>query len=99
MATRATAMAVLLAAAAACSGERGAPGADGRSVILRTSTEPSGAHCPSGGLQVQTGVDDDGSGALDDAEVEATVYVCDGVAGQGLCPRSRLPARGARRAA
>lgn len=78
MRTRASAL-LALVYLAACSGEQGPPGTG---VALRTAVEPPGASCASGGLRVQTGVDDDRDGILDDLEVDATVYVCDGAAGQ-----------------
>ncbi|AFE03786.1 putative lipoprotein [Corallococcus coralloides DSM 2259] len=45
-------------------------------VLTRARTEPHGANCTLGGQAVQSGLDQDGSGQLDDAEVSATEYVC-----------------------
>ncbi len=43
-------------------------------------------NCTTGGTQVQSGVDSDGDGVLDSAEVSATAYVCDGSAGAPGAP-------------
>jgi len=83
--------AVILLALGACSGEQGNPGADGRSVLLRTTGEASGAHCASGGVKVETGVDDDGDRSLDDAEIDSTVYVCGGADGRSVAPTLEDP--------
>jgi hypothetical protein len=42
----------------------------------RLRPEPAGARCPTGGTAVDTGIDDDGSGALDAGEVDATRTFC-----------------------
>jgi hypothetical protein len=73
--------AILLLAVTACSGEQGHPGANGRSNLLRTTAEAPGSHCASGGTRLETGADDNGNQALDAAEVDSTVYVCNGVDG------------------
>jgi collagen type I alpha len=65
----------------ACGGGEGADGVSGKSVGLRTSTEPPGNNCPSGGNKVQAGVDTDGNGKLEDSEVGTTAYVCNGATG------------------
>ncbi|WP_375755048.1 hypothetical protein [Corallococcus exercitus] len=43
----------------------------------RIVPEPPGAACAHGGQAVQTGLDQDGDGALEDHEVTSTEYVCD----------------------
>ncbi|RYZ41812.1 MAG: hypothetical protein EOO71_10540 [Myxococcaceae bacterium] len=45
-------------------------------VRTRTRTEPHGANCALGGQAVQSGLDRDANGQLDDTEVTATDYVC-----------------------
>lgn len=54
---------------------------------IRTTPLPAGAAdslCPAGGLLVETGLDLDGSGTLDDAEVESAETICNGeTGGQG----------------
>jgi len=43
---------------------------------LRLRPEPAGPGCPTGGTAVDTGMDDDASGALDAGEVDATRTFC-----------------------
>ena len=45
--------------------------------------EPAGNNCPTGGVRLDSGYDDDGSGALEDGEIEDTQYVCNGSDGSG----------------
>ncbi len=73
----------LFGAVAWACGDGGAAGAshDGRSALVRLREEPSGGHCPEGGTALEAGLDQDGDGALGDAEVTATTYVCDGTQG------------------
>jgi hypothetical protein len=61
---------VTCAAVAAC--------ASPRSSLIRTVPEPPGSNCPSGGVAIQTGLDEDGDGKLEDSEITETSYVCDG---------------------
>jgi OmcA/MtrC family decaheme c-type cytochrome len=58
----------------------GCTGATGSSVLVATSAEPAGAHCATGGVKIDVGVDVNGNGTLDPAEVNAaqTRYVCNG---------------------
>ena len=78
-------------------GTDGSDGTDGTDVLIDVTPEPPGAHCPAGGHRVDTGVDDDGDGVLDPAEVSSTAYVCDGddgdpaIAGFQLIGRVALP--------
>ncbi|MBL9019172.1 MAG: hypothetical protein JNL83_33595, partial [Myxococcales bacterium] len=50
----------------------------GTDSLVRTGPEPVGANCPWGGTRIETGLDTDGDGTLDDSEVNAaeTSYVC-----------------------
>jgi len=80
----------IVAASSACSGD---PGADGRSMVLRTTSVASGEHCANGGIMVETGVDDNGNVLLDGAEVDFTVFVCDGADGKACRRRWRNPGR------
>lgn len=50
----------------------------GTDSLVRTGSEPAGANCPWGGTRIETGLDADGDGTLDDNEVNAseTSYVC-----------------------
>ncbi len=83
--------AILLLAVTACSGEQGHPGASGGSSLLRTTTEAPGSHCASGGIKVEAGADDNGNLALDAAEIDSTVFVCDGAAGQQVAATPEAP--------
>jgi hypothetical protein len=59
----------------------GAPGSNGGTTLVTMTLEPLGSRCPTGGLRVDTGLDDDGDGMLAPAEIEATRYVCSGANG------------------
>ncbi len=48
----------------------------GESSLVRLDEEPAGTNCARGGVRVQSGLDTDGSGALEDPEVRYTQYVC-----------------------
>ncbi len=50
----------------------------GTSSLVKTSAEPSGSHCPFGGTKLETGLDANNNGTLDDSEINAaeTSYVC-----------------------
>ncbi|MBL9013832.1 MAG: hypothetical protein JNL83_06640 [Myxococcales bacterium] len=56
--------------ASACAGE------DGVSYLTDLNDEAAGANCPSGGVKITTGPDDNGNGSLDADEVAQTKYVC-----------------------
>lgn len=75
-------------------GQAGPPGGNGASALVRLTTEPAGANCPSGGTRVESGVDANGNGTLDPAEVSATgtSYVCNGTARNSLVRTSAEPA-------
>ena len=54
--------------------------ARGNSLINPTPV-PAGAQCAAGGTRVESGIDANGNGVLDAAELAATVYVCNGLHG------------------
>lgn len=63
-------------------GERGEDGEDGESAkvtLVHVEREPAGMNCPDGGVKIETGIDEDGDGALSQVErANATAhYVCD----------------------
>ena len=76
----------VLAALAGCDGDDGTNGSNGidgnngvngaTSLISQTLLTVGNAMCLNGGVKIDSGVDDDGSGILDAAEVDATEYVC-----------------------
>lgn len=44
--------------------------------LVRTAGEPAGANCTHGGTRIEAGLDANGNGALDNAEVQSTAYAC-----------------------
>lgn len=61
-------------------GPSGPTGTPGLESLVNVNPESPGPSCPAGGEQIQVGIDNDGDGALDPAEVTKTVYVCNAVA-------------------
>ena len=59
-------------------GENGTDGVDGLTALLDIAAEIPGENCVNGGVRIQTGIDDNGDGALNSDEIDATEYVCDG---------------------
>lgn len=68
-------------------GLQGAPGSPGGISRVRITPEPSGSHCAGGGLRVESGIDANSNGVLDDAEVDGLGYVCNGASS----PKPPLP--------
>ncbi|HYV48605.1 MAG TPA: right-handed parallel beta-helix repeat-containing protein [Myxococcaceae bacterium] len=64
-------------------GSVGPAGANGLSIQIQTTNEPSGVNCPVGGTKVEYGLDSNGNGILDSSEINAalTRYVCNGATG------------------
>jgi transcription elongation factor Elf1 len=74
-------------------GTNGTDGIDGKSALFSTTVEPAGEHCPAGGLRLDYGVDTDGNGTLDSAEISGTSYLCNGSdAAQSLIKTTDEPA-------
>jgi hypothetical protein len=71
-------------------GINGTNGTNGLNALVKTTLEPAGANCATGGTKVETGLDANNNGVLDLAEINAaqTTYVCNGLQGtqgtQGL---------------
>jgi len=68
-------------------GPTGAMGAAGLATVARTTAEPAGANCATGGVKIEMGLDVNGNGVLDAGEENAalTRYVCNGAQGpQGI---------------
>jgi hypothetical protein len=57
-------------------------GVDGKTPVVRTTNEPAGTRCPTGGQAISWGYDADKNGTLEPAEVSGTSYVCNGQNGQ-----------------
>jgi hypothetical protein len=55
-------------------------GEDGKTMLTRTTKEAAGSNCTYGGTKIETGIDANNNGTLEDAEVTTTQtkYVCDG---------------------
>lgn len=54
----------------------------GDETLIVVSPEPPGQNCADGGQRIDSGVDFDGDGTLDPAEIEATAYICASEGGQ-----------------
>ncbi len=64
-----------------CHGNSGADGSDGLTglnALVITSTEVAGVNCQSGGLRIDTGLDNNANNSLDNGEISTTHYICDG---------------------
>lgn len=76
---------VALSALAACGGggdgAAGSNGHDGLRTLAAVALESPGGHCSAGGSSISAGLDANGNGVLDDAEVSSTQYVCNGAGG------------------
>lgn len=67
---------VLALSACTLPSDGGQDGTNGKNAAVRLVPEPPGTRCPQGGTGIQTGLDDNGDGSLNDDEVEQTSYVC-----------------------
>ncbi len=82
--TRAILLLITTLLLAACedgdTGSTGSPGATGAtglsSLVRQTDLAAGNANCPSGGVQVNSGIDDNGDGMLSSDEVDETSYIC-----------------------
>src|SRR5690606_20549822 len=74
-------------------GAAGQDGAPGFTSLFRWHELEPGDACSAGGHVLETGLDLDGSGVLDDEEVESEVYVCSGLNGQDGAPGASAPIR------
>jgi len=57
-------------------------------IVVRVMVEPAGANCEFGGTKVETGLDTNQNGSLDDGEVDpaGTFFICNGEPGGGGGP-------------
>ena len=64
-------------------GVAGTNGTNGLNALIKTTIEPAGANCTSGGTKIEVGLDTNKNGVLDDNEVNATQtkYLCNGAQG------------------
>jgi len=56
-------------------------GVDSNTSLIKTTNEPAGDNCENGGIRIDSGIDSDGDGILDDIEIATTAYVCNGTDG------------------
>ena len=80
-----------LAGAEGEAGAPGPPGTPGKNALSKTSAEPPGANCANGGTKLEVGIDTDGNGTLDAAEVTGTSYICGGSGKNTLVKTSEVP--------
>ena len=73
----------LYAAQSGSSGTTGPQGPSGTNALIKTTSEPSGANCNNGGTKIETGLDVNGNGTLENIEINQsqTKYVCNGATG------------------
>jgi hypothetical protein len=72
---------LLAACGRGADGANGKDGANGLTALISGGAEAAGAHCANGGSRVEAGLDVNGNGVLDAAEVSSTQYVCNGESG------------------
>ena len=63
------------------SGVNGNDGLDGNSTVVNLTSLSPGIPCPFGGIQIQSGIDNNHNLYLDEDEVATTAHVCDGQLG------------------
>lgn len=57
-------------------GPAGPDGDDGLVSLIDVTDEAAGANCQEGGVRIDWGLDDNGNGSLEAAEIDGTSYVC-----------------------
>lgn len=64
-------------------GVAGTNGANGLNALIKTTVEPTGSNCTSGGTKIEVGLDSNINGVLDTNEINVsqTKYVCNGDSG------------------
>ncbi len=67
---------LVLATSCGDTGPVGPRGPAGQNALVRLDEEPPGTNCANGGTSVHVGLDTNGNGLLDDAEITDTQYVC-----------------------
>lgn len=56
-------------------------GIDGNLSLVKITDEPDGANCENGGIKINSGIDSDNNGILEESEIDSTKYVCNGIGG------------------
>jgi hypothetical protein len=62
-------------------GTNGASGINGLTALVSVIVEPPGANCATGGKKVSSGLNTNGNGILDTAEITSSSYICNGATG------------------
>ena len=61
----------------------------GDNSLINTSIESSGNNCTNGGIKIDSGIDNNNNGILDDSEIQSTRFICNGIDG-GIDEQIRL---------
>ncbi|QXP52325.1 hypothetical protein [Cellulophaga sp. HaHa_2_1] len=56
-------------------------GINGSTSLTTVITEPAGANCANGGIKINSGLDIDGNGNLEESEITSSAFICNGVDG------------------
>jgi uncharacterized delta-60 repeat protein len=77
----------------ACGGSGSTPtgGKTYPSTVFLSAAFGPNAQCPAGGIEVQSGIDQNGNGLLDPNEVQSTQVLCNGTTGAPGVPGPQLP--------
>lgn len=62
-------------------------GNNGNNSITVVTNEPSNLNCQNGGIKINSGLDINGNGLLEDSEISTTAYVCNGIDGNSSLTR------------
>ncbi len=62
-------------------GTGGGNGSNGQTSLVKTSIEPTGTNCATGGTKIDTGMDLNDNGQLENSEITSTQYTCNGGVG------------------
>lgn len=62
-------------------GTDGTDGTNGLNALVVIADEPAGTNCTAGGKKIASGTDTNNNGALDEAEIIKTEYICNGTNG------------------
>ena len=57
-------------------------GVDGNNSLTKITNEAAGENCENGGVKIDSGIDTNGNGMLDEDEIIATAYSCNGLDGK-----------------
>ncbi len=63
-------------------GNNGTNGTNGNNSLINVSEEQAGTYCSDGGIKIETGLDINSNGILDENEIQTINYICNGENGQ-----------------